>query len=200
MEQAETLVIDIKDRNEIQHIDEPSRDSSTGETCTHEFSDSQIAEVNLKGVGLWKVDKAGDFGWGIFAQKDYAPNEFIFRGKALRFQQRDSHTVQVGWDKHALMDLPATLINHSCEANTGIKDNEYGAYDFFAVRPIKAGEQLTWDYGCAEFETLTVNDIFKECLCGSAKCRKGRIAFKVAKKDLEVLYGEYIANYLAGWA
>lgn len=98
------------------------------------------------------------------------------------------------------MDLPATLINHSCDANCGIKDNEYGAYDFYAVKPIKTGEQLTWDYGCAEFETLTANDIFKDCLCGSDKCRKGRMAFKIAKKDLKVLYGEYIANYLAGWA
>ena len=108
-------------------------------------------------------------------------------------------TIQIGWEKYSVMDLPGTLINHSCNANTGIRDNDFGAYDFYAVRAISAAEQLTWDYGCAEFETLTVNDIFKNCLCGSEKCRKGRIAYKDAREDLVNLYGAYIANYLQTW-
>ena len=53
------------------------------------------------------------------------------------------------------MDLPAVMINHSCDANVGIKDNELGAYDFIAIKHIKDNEELTWDYGCAEYSVLT---------------------------------------------
>ena len=174
-------------------------DSDKENNVSHAYSDMDVADANLKGIGQWKIDRAGDFGWGIFALKDYQPHEFIFRGKSIAFQPRDSHTIQIGWDKHSVMDLPGTLINHSCDANTGIKDNDFGAFDFYAVNHIKQGEQLTWDYGCAEFETLTENDIFKNCLCGSDKCRKGRIAYKDARDDLVNLYGAYIANYLQTW-
>ncbi len=110
------------------------------ELISHEYNDNDVANANIKGEGHWKIDRAGDFGWGIFALKDFAPNEFIFRGKSIAFQSRDSHTIQIGWDKHSVMDLPGTLINHSCSANTGIKDNDFGAYDFYAVHEIKAGE------------------------------------------------------------
>ncbi len=102
-------------------------------------------------------------------------------------------------DRHCVMALPAILINHSCEANTGIKDNDQGVFDFYAVTPIRAGEQLTWDYGAAEFETLTTNDIFMNCLCGSQRCRKNRIAFKDAHQEIVSLYGDYIAGYLKEW-
>ncbi len=52
---------------------------------SHDYTDNDVAIANNKGKGLWKIDKAGDFGWGIFALKDYAPNEFIFRGKSIAF-------------------------------------------------------------------------------------------------------------------
>jgi hypothetical protein len=61
------------------------------------------------------------------------------------------------------MDMPATLINHSCEANAGILDNEYGAYNFYAIKKIKTGDELTWDYGCAEYARLSCNDCFENC-------------------------------------
>lgn len=42
------------------------------------------------------------------------------------------------------MDLPARFINHSCEANVGICDNDLGAFDFISLVPIACGEELTW--------------------------------------------------------
>jgi len=62
-----------------------STTSSNESPAVHEFSDDQIAAANVNGVGRWKLASAGDFGWGIFAQKDFAPNEFILHGKATRF-------------------------------------------------------------------------------------------------------------------
>ena len=56
------------------------------------------------------------------------------------------------------MDLKAILVDHSCDANSGVTDNEAGAYDFVALRRIDVGEELFWDYECAEYE---VNVPFK---------------------------------------
>jgi len=54
--------------------------------------------------------------------------------------------------------------NHSCDGNVGFNLNG----DFIAVRNIKKGKELTYDYGLAES-----NPRFKmRCKCGSKKCRR----------------------------
>ena len=52
---------------------------------SHEYNDNDVAVANVKGEGNWKISRAGDFGWGIFALRDFAPDEFIFRGKSIAF-------------------------------------------------------------------------------------------------------------------
>lgn len=55
-------------------------------------------------------------------------------------------------------------INHSCDGNIGFNDNG----DFTAIKNIKRGEELTYDYGLAES-----NPRFKmTCHCGTKKCRR----------------------------
>ena len=54
--------------------------------------------------------------------------------------------------------------NHSCNGNLGF--DEHG--DFVALRPIRNGEELTYDYGLAES-----NPKFRmPCHCGTKQCRK----------------------------
>jgi len=54
-------------------------------------------------------------------------------------------------------------LNHSCNPNAGFLEN----YNLVAVRDIKKGEELTWDYS-----TYESNPNFKmKCLCGSKNCR-----------------------------
>ena len=55
-------------------------------------------------------------------------------------------------------------LNHSCEGNCGFNDEG----DFIAIREIKRGEELTYDYGLAESNPGFV----MECTCGSMSCRK----------------------------
>ena len=106
----------------------------------HEFSTATVNEANLIGQGKWRIDRAGDYGWGIFAERDFMPGELVFKADVDSFKERDSHTIQVAMQKHCVMKLPGILINHSCEANTGIKDNDQGIFDFFAVTQIRTGE------------------------------------------------------------
>jgi uncharacterized protein len=55
-------------------------------------------------------------------------------------------------------------INHSCEPNSYMKVL-YGHILFFALRDIKAGEEITVDYDS------TLHSDKKRCICGAARCR-----------------------------
>jgi SET domain-containing protein len=55
-------------------------------------------------------------------------------------------------------------MNHSCDGNVGFDKDD----NFVAIRNIKKGEELTWDYALGE-----TNPKFKMiCKCGSKKCRR----------------------------
>ena len=58
-------------------------------------------------------------------------------------------------------------VNHSCEPNTFMRLYR-GRVEFYALRRVAAGEELTCDYG------ETHHDGALACRCGSRKCR-GRL-------------------------
>lgn len=55
-------------------------------------------------------------------------------------------------------------INHSCSPNTYLRRN-YPYIEFYALRTIKKGEELTADYG------ETHHDGKLKCRCGSSNCK-----------------------------
>ena len=56
-------------------------------------------------------------------------------------------------------------MNHSCEPNAGFRDG----LALCALRPIRAGEEITWDYSCAiDEEDFTGFS----CACGTPSCRR----------------------------
>lgn len=60
---------------------------------------------------------------------------------------------------------PLRYVNHSCDPNSYIRI-AYNRVEFYALRAIKAGEELTCDYGETQHEgTLP-------CRCKSPKCRR----------------------------
>ena len=58
-----------------------------------------------------------------------------------------------------------SYINHSCEPNTYMR-RAFRRVEFYSLRPIKKGEELTCDYG------ETHHDGKLPCRCGAATCRK----------------------------
>lgn len=58
-------------------------------------------------------------------------------------------------------------INHSCSPNSYIRIC-YGHVEFYSLRTIRAGEELTCDYGDSHHEGTL------RCKCGSPECR-GRL-------------------------
>lgn len=132
-------------------------------------------------------------GLGLFARRSLVPGEMVFRGKAqATASERTQHSIQVDWDKHVIMDVPATLVNHSCEANLGIKQNDYGAFDFYALQPIPEHAELLWDYETAEHQIAGF-----PCKCGAPNCRGELKGFEGNGQKVLATYGkDFIAPYL----
>lgn len=55
-------------------------------------------------------------------------------------------------------------INHSCDPNTYMR-RAYRKVEFYTLRPVKKGEELTCDYG------ETHHDGKLPCKCGASNCR-----------------------------
>ena len=133
-------------------------------------------------------------GQGVFAQKPLALGETVVVGRPIEvLATRTDYSFQVDIDKHVQLDKPARIINHSCEPNLGVRNNKFGGYDFVALRKIKKGEELTWDYCMTEFVSIAVEG---QCLCSSNLCRGTIRGFICLKDDIREGYGEFIGEYL----
>jgi len=151
----------------------------------------EIDNANERYDGILIINKT-TLGYGLESLRSFHEGDKVMSSKALEVTPRDSHTVQTGWDRHVLIDLPARFVNHSCDANLGIRDNKNGAYDFFALRDIREGSELLWDYEASEYEIGS----FETCLCASQRCRKSLGGFKKHGDQVKSCYGEYVADYL----
>jgi hypothetical protein len=155
----------------------------------------EIREANArydgKAVIRLTIDQRG---WGLFALTTFQQGDFVMRGTAVdQSSVQTKHSLQLDWDWHVEMDLPSRFINHICnDANVGVRPNEFGAYDFYALRRIDIDEELLWDYETTEYQIKGFS-----CSCGSSACRGELKGFKVHGEQLIAAYGEdFIAPYL----
>jgi cyanophycin synthetase len=138
--------------------------------------------------------KNGRLGRTVCATRAILASETILTTWGRKLAKRSRHSMQVAADTHILPDGVTVLFNHSCEPNCGvvIRAGEK-RLEVRALKPIAAGEELTFDYDTFEYE---VEHLKGPCLCGAAKCR-GRVAgYKHLPADVKARYGEFIADYL----
>lgn len=114
----------------------------------------------------------GGGGWGqgrgVFAVREFVRGETVIVGKAIKYPaERTRMSVQLDWERHVEMDVPATLFNHSCAPNLGVRENLWCAYDFVALRGIGAGEELAFDYAMTEHVLVAP----LSCFCRNAACQ-----------------------------
>lgn len=105
---------------------------------------------------------------GVFAARDFKKGEVVLKWnpkilekseiEELKDNQRH-YLYKIGRYKYFLMQPPEKFVNHSCEANTQVKNS-----CDVAVRNIKKGEEITSDYGKG-------GSVSFECKCGSKNCR-----------------------------
>jgi len=177
--------------HETSFSDTPS-ESSLHKNQESSSIDEQVAQMNQQYQNHLNISTNG-LGWALYAQRHFDPGDLVMRSRALSVSTvRDAHSVQTGWDQHVTIDLPARFINHSCEANVGIVDNDLGAFDFFALKEIELEEEFLWDYTSSEWEISA----FSKCLCRSSHCRQELKGFKVDGESVRQRYGQYYARYL----
>ena len=123
-----------------------------------------------------RVGKSMVHGLGVFAGRDFAAGELVLRIDDSRvvdgqhplqpdLGEYDYHCDYLAGGKVVLMQAPERHINSSCDPNTYVQTTG-DARDVVALRAIRAGEEITYDYiiNCHE------GDVWR-CHCGSARCR-----------------------------
>ena len=179
--------------------------TTTKRLHSSQFSSIQeeINDANQRYKNQLIIKSTNNLGYGIYATKQYNPNDIVFQIRAVeKTPKRDSHSVQLDWNVHAIIDLPGRFINHSCDANCGIlqqqqqlddsNDCDDVAYNIIALKSIRQGEELFVDYETFEYEISA----FEECICGVPSCRKVLGGFQKHGKELREKYGDFVADYL----
>jgi SET domain-containing protein len=142
-----------------------------------------------------QVRRSGVHGKGVFALQDIAEGETIIEyvgeviswKKAQRRHPHDpkdpNHTFYFHVDENRVIDAKfggnsSRWINHSCDPNCE-SDEVDGRIFIKALRNIKAGEELNYDYGLILDEPYT-RKLKAEypCWCGARNCRGTLLAPK----------------------
>jgi hypothetical protein len=140
-------------------------------------------------------------GCGVFATAVIAKDELVslWGGRIVRKDELDpsmprftQRVLQVDEDLYLLTaeeKEPNDCFNHSCEPNLGF----FGQIGLVALREIKAGEELMFDYAMSDGGPY---DEF-ECYCGSSNCRKKITGNDWKLPELWDKYKGYFSPYLA---
>ncbi len=128
----------------------------------------------------FKVGRSRIHGRGLFALSDIPARrklgelggELITQREARRRARATDCIMLVEFGDGTALDATHTgscfrHVNHSCEPNAYMRLYR-GHVEFYSLRPIEAGEELTCNYGETHHEGTLA------CRCGSRKC-KGRL-------------------------
>lgn len=102
-------------------------------------------------------------GFGVYAGRFYRKSEVIcvMKGRKRKGWALSMNPLQVGLNVYIDLARPFVYINHSCNPNCGVR----GRTTLFALRDIRKGEEITYDY------STTVDETFL-CKCGAKRCRR----------------------------
>lgn len=149
-----------------------------------------------------QIKKSSIVGKGIFAKKKIKKGELICiwdgdlaNEKMLKLlsPKEQSYALQI-YDNFWYVtfnrkSLEATdFFNHSCDPNIGIK----GQVVLVAIRDIKPGEEITFDYSFTEADPK-----YKfECYCGAKNCRKTVTGNDWKIPGFQKKYFDYFSSYI----
>lgn len=93
-------------------------------------------------------------------------------------------------DKNQLHDYD--YVNHSCEPNSGIK----GQISLIAMRDIKKGEEITFDYGTVLYRGKGAPAYELKCECGIKSCRGKITQHDWMLPELQAKYKDFFPYYI----
>jgi len=143
---------------------------------------------------------------GVFARADIAKSErlAIFGGKVMLIDEMyelpdkmQSYTMQI--EERFVLGPAGTVpedtdfFNHSCDPNSGFK----GQVFLVAMRDIRAGDEITFDYAMTVSESVESDMVFcLKCSCGSPLCRKTITEQDWMLPELQDRYKGYFSPYI----
>jgi SET domain-containing protein len=143
------------------------------------------------------VKETKNIGKGLFAKEDIKKGEIIadwtggktYESKKATELPEQVRDYAIQFEEHKWIDTDGIghFFNHSCEPNCRIK----GKFQIVAMRDIKKGEWLTYDY-----EMTEDSDWKMDCKCDSKNCRKIIGAFKNMPINIREKYKGYISDWL----
>jgi uncharacterized protein len=143
-----------------------------------------------------RVRRTKTFGRGVYAAQDIAPGAVVMEfdgatyGRSFARWTKDllHHVIQIGPQTWRDSRGPARWTNHSCEPNCGIKNK----VQLVAMRRIRKGEQITWDYEMTEKSWWWR----MKCQCGTARCRGVIGSYARMPVDVRRRYRGFISEWL----
>jgi SET domain-containing protein len=141
-------------------------------------------------------------GQGLFAKENIKKGELVFikSGQRLSLEEANRFNKELGVFSIQIDDAvhlgptneqevkdTVIFINHSCDPNVGVD----GSVKFVAMRDIKAGEELFYDYAMTETHPWEM-----PCHCGTKHCRKVVTGDDWKRKDLQKRYGSNFSDYI----
>jgi len=132
---------------------------------------------------------------GVFATRDFAEGDTVMLGVVGRpAPANHSHANQVSLSAWVFEQGLGPKVNHSCAPNCGVRVNEaVGGFDFVALEPIAAGEEITFDYAMRNY---VIEHFPAVCLCGCDECRGEVTGWKDLPAERKAAYGDLVAPYL----
>lgn len=135
-----------------------------------------LVKRNKHGLGVY-ADRAYKRGKVICVMKGHkvVPRTLEYHGG--EFRKASSNPLQIGPALYIDLEKPHLYINHSCDPNAGMR----GTATLFAIKSIKKGEEITFDY------STTIDESF-ECRCGAKRCRDTIVDFFGLPKKKQAYY------------
>jgi SET domain-containing protein len=162
----------------------------------HKLNGHAVDQQRGDGAGpLYVVRRSGIHGRGVFAARDIPKGARILEYRGVRIsydraaelysedEDQPTHTFLFEIDEETVIDAgqrgnAARWINHSCAPNCEAVD-EGGRIYIEAIRRIRAGEELGYDYNITLEERHTAAERRRwACLCGTRLCRGTLLAAK----------------------
>ena len=114
-------------------------------------------------------------GKGIFTSVDIPKDKItmpiigeVISGDECELREEEENNVYIFWNGDTYIDTAMTekikYINHNCNFNCDVIERDENSLSLIAYRNIKAGEELTIDYGYEE--------IYENCKCGKCNPKK----------------------------
>jgi len=142
----------------------------------NDFEKSLQAQMGVKFI----IKDTGKYGLGVYAGEAIRNGQIIkiLSGEIISFDEcikrikqgmeEQTDSLQVGLEMDMDLDETSRTFNHNCNPNAGLRNIS----ELFAIRNIKKGEEITYDYSATIGPNIDSSLWNMKCECGSYNCRK----------------------------